>query len=60
MRTDFAVIERIRARHLEDVEQNDFQGPARRAHEDRAELLAILSLLSRTMRSAQVGESRGL
>ena len=59
MRTDFAVIERIRARHLEDVEQNDFQGPARRAHEDRAELLAILSLLSRTMRPAQVAGGRG-
>lgn len=48
----FAAVATIRARHDEDVRSNDFQGRALLAHEDRAELLAIVEQLSRRMREA--------
>lgn len=53
MRPDFAVVEQIRARHLEDVQANTFEGRAWQAHEDRAMLLAIIAFFSAKENLAQ-------
>lgn len=48
----FGVVAKIRARHDEDVSSNSFRGRARLAHEDRAELLAIVGHLSERLQAA--------
>jgi hypothetical protein len=54
---EFNAVIAIRARHDEDVRTQNFRGRALLAHEDRAELLAIIEQLQRRMRAAAAAEA---